>query len=813
MKFLLIILFLTGLFEFALAQSEPGTRIAAKVIDEKSNAVEGATVSLLKAQDSTIVKINITAKDGSVVFEPVKPGTYLLSIRTIGYKTTYSNLITVSQDHQQIAVNTIQLQHNISQLSEVTVQAKKPFIEQQADRTVINVNSSIVSAGSTALEVLSRSPGVVVGQDDNISMKGKQGVIVMIDDKQTYLSATDLANLLRGMPANSIDKIELITNPSAKYDAAGSAGIINIKLKKDERYGTNGTFTFSDGQGRYNTLHSGLSLNYRKNDINIFGSYNYSSSPDFEDVNFNRRFYTNGSLDGGYTQNLYLKIPRVSNTLKTGMDYSPSKNTTLGIVFTGMLSHYDRNGTTTSDVLDSALQKTSSFKTQSQGINTLNNYASNFNFKHKIDTAGQVITADVDYAHFTTNAPQSYNTSYFNLKGTPSQPDSVLKEQQVGALNIYSVKADYVLPLRNHAKFEAGLKSSYVHEDNNLILDDIINNQAVFDTSKSNHFIYKENINALYANYSQSFEKYKIQLGLRAEQTISQGDQLTTENSFRKSYIDLFPNLFIDDQIDKQNDLSFTLDRRIDRPTYNQLNPFKFFLDPSFYVEGNPNLDPQLTWTGTLSYTFEQKYNISLSYSYTSANIITVLFPDPTASDVVIQQDRNLSNYYNYGLSFTVPLDITSWWNSTNNLNTYYNIYSGDLANTPLNKGLFAFDANTTNSFTISKTLQAEFDGSFVSGNYYGYIYVKHYTNLSAGLAHPILKGKGTLKLNATDILRTYYTVGSTSLLNYKDMFNKYTDSRFATIAFSYRFGNTKVAPARSSTGGAGDEKKRAGGN
>lgn len=812
MKSLLFLLLFIGLFEFAAAQSASEARITAKVIDENSNAVEGATVTLLKARDSTIIKINITAKDGSVVFELVKTGTYLLSIRAIGYKNAYTNPLTVGQDNQQISVPAIRLEHSTAQLSEVTVQAKKPFIEQRADRTVINVNNSIVSAGSTALEVLSRSPGIMVSQDDNISMKGKQGVTVMIDDKPTYLSAADLASLLRSMPANSIDKIELITNPSAKYDAAGSAGIINIKLKKDERYGTNGTFSFSDGQGRYNKLHSGISLNYRNDDINVFGSYNYSSSEDFEDIIFNRRFFTNGDLDGGYTQYNYLTVPRVSNTLKTGMDYSPSKTTTIGIVFTGLLSHYDRDGATSSDVLDSALQKISSFKTQSQGTNKLNNYAGNFNFKHTIDTSGQVITADIDYAHFTTNSQQNYTTGYFNLNGTPSQPDSILKQQQVGSLNIYSVKADYVLPLRNHAKFEAGLKSSYVRADNNLVFNDIINNAAVFDTSKSNHFIYNESIDAVYANFNQSFEKYKIQLGLRAEQTIAQGDQLTTDNTFRKSYIELFPNLFISDKIDEQNDLSISLDRRIDRPTYNQLNPFKFFLDPSFYVEGNPNLDPQLTWIGTFSYTYKQKYNISLSYSYTSANIITVLFPDPTASEVVIQEDRNLSNYYNYGLSITIPWDITSWWNSTNNLNTYYNIYSGDIANTPLNKGLFAFDANTTNSFTISKTIQAEFDGLFISGNEYGYIYVKHSMNLSAGLAHPILKGNGTIKLNVTDILRTYNQVGSTSLLNYSDMFNKVTDSRYATIAFNYRFGNNKVAPAGNSTGGAVDEKKRAGG-
>lgn len=276
MKLYLVFLFVVVFCAFAHAQSQVSGRVSAKVIDEHSKGIDGATVSLLSTKDSSLIKVNITEQNGNVSFEQIKDGSYLLSVSTIGYKKAISRSFDINKDNQQLTLADIRLEPGKTQLNEVSVQAKKPFIEKQIDRIVVNVNNSIVSAGSTALDVLSRSPGVLVNQNDDISMKGKQGVIVMIDGKPTNLSSTDLANLLRSTPANSIDKIELITNPSSKYDAAGSAGIINIRLKKDLRYGTNGTFSLSAGQGVYGKLNTGLNLNYRNNKVNIFGNYNYT---------------------------------------------------------------------------------------------------------------------------------------------------------------------------------------------------------------------------------------------------------------------------------------------------------------------------------------------------------------------------------------------------------------------------------------------------------------------------------------------------------------------------------------------------------
>lgn len=812
MKFFLLLSLSFITCKFSLAQSNELTHISGKIKDESNKGIDGATVALLNAKDSSLVKVNLTERDGKITFDNIKNGSYLLNVTVVGHTKTYSPVFAVTKDNKQITIPDITLVKKISELNEVTVNDKKPFIERQLDRIVVNVANSIISVGSSALDVLARSPGVLVNQNDAISLKGKQGVTIMIDGKPTYLAATELAALLRATPASSIDKIELITNPSAKFDASGSAGIINIKLKKDQRYGFNGMLQLSGTQGIYTKLNEGVNLNYRNKAINIFGSYNYTYKQGYNQLILIRNFFNpNGTLNGAYSQDNYLKLPLYGHLIKAGMDFLASKNTTIGVVFTGNVTRFNPNGENVSDVLDSLRQKISSFRTSSLSINKPGNFAGNFNLKHTIDTTGQEITTDLDYARYGNKNIQNYTTEYFKNDGSQLQPDDVLRDNQNGALDIYSLKADYILPINKDEKFEAGFKSSYVKADNNLLFYNIIDNVPQFDTTKSNHFIYKENINAMYANYNKSFGQYRAQFGLRAEQTISNGDQLTTSNKFRNSYIQVFPSIFLSDKVNEKNEFTVSVGRRIDRPTYRQLNPFKFFLDPSTYVEGNPYLKPQLTWQSDCSYTLNQKYTITLSYSSTTDNITSVLIPASDNERVTIQTDRNLATYYIYTASLSIPIDVVPWWSSNNNVNAYYNKYAGDLANTQLNAAKFAFDISSNNSLKLSKKLTAEINAVYTSNNVYGYLYISHVLDISAGIQQSILKGKGTIKLNGTDLFRTNYLLGTTNIGNYSEHFKRYNDSRVATLAFTYRFGSNKVAPAKRRAGGAEDEKRRAG--
>lgn len=793
----------------ALAQVPTGT-VSIHVIDDKQKPIDGATVSLLNAKDSSLIKINITDKDGAVAFENIKYGRYMLSVSNVGFKKAKSDAIVLDENHQQASLNSIILKADASVLSEVTIQEKKPFIERQLDRVVVNVSSSIASAGSTALDILSRAPGVLVNQNDQISMKGKQGVMVMIDGKPTYLSATDLANLLRSTPANAIDKIELITNPSAKYDAAGSSGIINIKLKKDQRYGTNGSLALNRGQGVYAKANAGLNLNYRNKNVNIFGNYNYTYRESFNHLVLYREFFTNGQVNGAYDQNNYLKFPVQSHLAKAGADFFASPKTTIGVVFTGITTGLNTTGQNMSVVQNAQQQNESYFSTGSHNNNRVKNFATNINFKHTADTSGRELTSDFDYAHYGSNVVQNYDTQYFNLDNTPQKPADVLKDYQLGQLDIYSIKADYVLPLKHQQKFETGIKASFVRADNDLAFYNIISNAAQFDSTKSNHFIYDENISAAYINYNKNFKRFKVQLGLRGEQTIARGNQVITQTKFKSSYVQLFPSMFISDKLSEDNELNLSISRRIDRPTYKQLNPFKFYLDPSTYVEGNPYLKPQLTYQAQLSYTYKQKYNITATYSKTDDNITSILIPNQTLNRVTIQTDLNLAKYYYYGLSFSAPFEPAKWWSTNNNINFYYNNYSGNLASTPLNSGLVAFDANSSSSITINKKTSAEINAVYTSRNVYGYLGIKQVVELSMGIQRLILNNKGTLKLNVTDALYSNKLIGTTTIDNYSETFRRNIESRVATLAFTYRFGSNKVAPSRKRSGGAEEEKKRA---
>ena len=280
-------------------------RIIAAIRSEKNQPIENATVELRRQKDSSLAKAAVSDKNGAAELEGIRSGDYFLKITSLSYTTYFSKSITLAAGQSLLQVPVITLQGNSNSIQEVVVTGRKPFIQRLADRLVVNVENSIVSAGSTAMDVLERSPGVTVDQNDVIAMRGKQGVIIMIDGKPSPLNGADLANYLRGLPSNAIERIDLITNPSAKYDASGNSGIIDIRMKKDQRLGTNGTLTAGYGQGVYPKVNAGTTLNYRDKKMNLFGNYNYSYREGLNHLYLDRNFYTNGTYSGGDLKDNY----------------------------------------------------------------------------------------------------------------------------------------------------------------------------------------------------------------------------------------------------------------------------------------------------------------------------------------------------------------------------------------------------------------------------------------------------------------------------------------------------------------------------
>lgn len=792
-------------------------KIKAIVVNEQQAAIENATVELLRSKDSSIVKLSLSDKTGVAEFENIKFGDYLLRITVVNYATHFSPSFTLSMENADVTVPAITLQQKATQLGGITVTAKKPFIQKLSDRIVVNVENSIVSAGSSAMDVLERSPGVNVDQNDNISLRGRSGVIIMIDGKPTAMSGADLANYLKGLPSAAIERIDLITNPSSKYDAAGNSGIIDIRMKKDQRFGSNGTFTAGYGQGVYPKTNAGTTFNYRNKKVNIFGNYNYSYRIGLNHLILDRNFYTDqGVFNGQDLKDNYTKPKFGAHTTRLGADFFPGKNTIIGFVVNGNFNHFRRTNDNNSIVIDDQKQRASTFATQASNNDHARNFVSNINLKHSFDSTGKEITADVDYGTYNSNSLSTIATQYYKLDGTALQPDYILDGDQDGKLKLFTIKSDYTNPLKKGAKLEAGFKLSFVSADNDAKFWDVSTGAPQNDENKTNRFYYKENNNAGYINFSKDFKKFDLQVGLRGEQTNIDTRQVNGNIQWDSSYFQLFPSAFFNYKLTEEKTWGVSVSRRIGRPGYSQLNPFLFLIDVTTYSTGQPGLLPQLTWSYELSYTVKS-LSFTLGYSRTknNQNIAIARFKDvfpniPSDDNVTVQIPLNLASSDYFGLTIAAPIRINKWWNMINNGNIYYEKFNGSLGTTQLNAGRPAAFIQTNNTFTFKKGWTAELNASVNTGGQYGFMVADPQWGLAAGVQKQVMKNKGTVRFNITDIFWTNLPKAVITYDNYIEKWHAYRETRVANLTFTYRFGSNKVQQARRRSTGSEEERQRA---
>ncbi len=781
--------------------------ISGRVLDTDGQPVTFASVLLRHFSDSSLVKTELTDDKGAYQIASVANGNYLLEVTLLAYRKYLSGKVVVAGNNTAMPDIALQKSNNTT-LKEVAIRAQKPFIEVHPDKLVVNVENSIVDAGGSALDVLQHSPGVTVDQNDNISLKGRSGVNVMINGKIQPISGQELANMLKSMPSNAVESIELITNPSAKYDAAGSAGIINIKLKKDSKSGLNGSVNGTYAQGIYGKANGGFNMNYRNNKFNFFASYNHSEREGFNHLTLQRSFYTNSVFAGAYNQDNNYVYHFHTDIASVGMDYNISSKTTIGFILNGESDFINRTGNNYSIVVDSASQQPSShFTTQNEAPSFWNSYAANINLRHTFDSSGKVLAVDLDYAGYPSHGTQDYTTIY----STPD-PEAILHGDQKGITQIRSFKADYTNPFKNNAKLEAGIKTSFVTADNNLRFFDQTDTGYKADISKTDHFIYNETINAGYINVSKDWTKWSTQLGLRAEQTIAKGSDVTTDSSFTRNYLQLFPSFAVQRHVDKNDDLGITLSRRIDRPSYEQLNPFKYYLDPTTYKTGYPYLNPALSYSAELSYTYKQRFITSLNCVITTNPIVEVIQPSATEDKVTIQTTKNLTTLYYYSASGSYQFQFFKWWSNTTNANVYYSRYTGDIAGTNLNAGKVAFNIYSSNHFILPHNWSAELSGFYQAPEQYGYMQVRQMSMIDIGIQKNLFDKQATIRLNAKDIFWHGYPSAVSYYYDYIESFVARRDTRLVVVSFTYRFGKRTLPQSAKHSGGAEDEKKRVGG-
>jgi hypothetical protein len=815
-----LLLTLTGLTTMA---QTPAGKIEGTIKDENGQPIEAVTITLLRAKDSSRLKETVTGKTGHFSFDNLPAGKYFVTASSVGYSKLNSRVLELSAGRPAQTLPPLVMTGVTTSLQQVAVVGRRPPIEQKPDRTIINVDASPSNTGSTAMDVLEKSPGVTLDKDDNISLKGKQGVQVMIDGKPTYLSAAQLADYLRSLPASAIDQIELMTNPSAKYDAAGNSGIINIKTKKNKLKGFNGNVTLTHTQGVYPKPSGSLNLNYRTGRFNFFLNAGYSHWEGFQVLQITRKYLDADpaqTINSIFQQTTVMHFTNPEANVKFGMDYFLNQKTTLGFVVSGFRNkEQDRSGSNI-QLMNPNYQIDSLVYSPNTNNTTWKNGSANLNFRHEYDSAGRELSADLDYVRYSSVSDQYFNNLTYS-------PDNVLLDQSIltgtlpSTINIYTFKTDYTRPLAKGYKLETGVKLSYVNTNNTANYYDVVGTKSNVDTTKTNAFIYRENVNAAYVNMTKQYGKWTVQAGARLENTNYYGHQLgngltviNNDSSFSRSYTNLFPTLYLTYQANEKNQFTLNYGRRIDRPAYQDLNPFLFFLDEYTYQAGNPYLQPQYTQNVELSHTYNRSLTTTLNYSYTQ-NFFTQTFEQSGQATIV--RNGNIGVRQNAGVSVSYMLPVAKWWTTVLYGDVNYTKFTGMLYGQDLDVQATTLLLNVNNQFNLAHGWAGELSGFYRTKGVEGQVVVYPLGQGTAAISKKIMKDKASLKLAVRDFLYTNHPHGYIDFQETDATFNNRRDSRQVAMTFTWNFGKPLkgVSGASKKNGGAGEEESRvkAGGN
>ncbi|GAB3545714.1 outer membrane beta-barrel protein [Spirosoma fluminis] len=790
------------------AQIPNAATVTGVVQDAAGKPIESVTVLLVQATDSSeaasskttehVVKGTLSSALGQYRFEGVQPGRYRVATSLLGYQKVYSVPFTI--DHQQKQeLPPLIIREEARQLTNVTVKAQKPFIEQHIDKTVLNVENSLVSSGGTALDVLEKAPGVVVDlQSERINLNGRENVLVMLDGKPTYLSTAQVLDLLRNTPSNTIETIELITNPSARYDAAGSAGIINIRLKRNKSaQPMNGNLTLGAGYGRFAKYNSALTLTARPGKWSLFGNYGFDQRDYWSASSIDRRMATTNppSL---IQQTNYRPIQNTTHTYRLGADYAFSKKTTLGLLVNGLNTIGKTQGATNSNIYQSNVL-TATQRTENDNRRSIDRLAGNLNFRHQFDSTrrggqGRELLVDIDYSDATFHPIDLFETRYLNPQ---SQETASCFYQRLNTLFqafIRAAKADYVHPFDKRTTLETGWKSSYVTLNNDLLAETKLveegqNAPWQRDNSRTNQFEYQEFIHAAYLTGRRNWSNWTLQAGLRAEYTHTEAHSVTNSSTVSRSYINLFPSVFLTRNLGENHQLQYSFSRRIDRPNYQYLNPFIRVFDPYTYQQGNPYLNPQYTDAFQVTYSYKNETTISFGYNRTH-DVIVDINEQNDQTGVTRITFINLAQQHNLSLNLSAPLRFTRWWSSRNSASIFNNAYRADVAGTPLNYSQLSANLTSSHTFGFGHGLTAELNASYNSPYVYSQNQMKAFGQVSIGVQKSLWQKKATLRFNWNDLFQTQRFYGKVQFQNMDFHFATYSETRVARLTFTYNFGN-----------------------
>ncbi|MGV3585830.1 MAG: outer membrane beta-barrel protein [Adhaeribacter sp.] len=769
-----------------------------------------ANALLLNPSDSSLVKGAVVNEAGFYIFEQVRPGYYLVAASMMGYQTSYSkpfNLTSASGTHQ---MQSLVVAANEKQLQEVTVTASKPLYEQQIDKLVINVQSSITAAGSTALEVLERSPGIGVNRQENsLTMSGKEGVVVMLNGKTSRMPMATLMQMLAGMNANTIEKIELVSTPSAKYDAEGNAGVINIVSKKNSDIGRNGSYSATLGYGWYEKPGASFNINHRGQKLNLYSDASFLWDHGWIEVTSNRSVVNQPEIIRTTTTSSR-ELHNINYTARLGFDYFLNEHTTISGLFNGFNNRseqFARNQTQIhrSDQLATNIQMTD------HEVNQWRNLIANINLNHIFKNKGE-LNIDADYLLYHHNNPHAYTINYFFNEDTPDKQEQMHNTKST-PIRIWIGKVDYSKDISAQTRLETGIKGTIFNLNNDVLFERYIGAEWQVDEEFGQHVTMQENIGAAFFNVNHQFNsKTKLQTGLRWEYTRTNLTAAQGTNLLNRDYHNLFPSVFLSRELTNQNKVQFSYSRRITRPVYNDLAPAFTFLDPYTYGYGNSSLLPTLTHALQAAYQFKKSYMLTLQYSHDKNAVSRLPIVDPQTNRQVLLK-ANLASTNTFAVVLNIPLTITYWWQIQNNLIGSWQQSKAHYSGETMAAGARFAQLNSIHNFKLSGNYFIELSGFYKSRALSGIWELHPSGALNIGIQKKLNHEKGTLAFNISDVFWTsQFKVSANYPASNLDalLLFKY-EPRVVRLTYSRNFGNKNVKAIKQRVTGSEEERKRAG--
>ncbi|MBW3469338.1 outer membrane beta-barrel family protein [Arthrospiribacter ruber] len=760
--------------------------LTGKVTDEKGEALPYANVALFEAGTEKLLTGTVTDLDGKFTIETPRTGSVQMVISSIGFVTFKSEVFEIKAGMKK-DFGPLQITEEASNLSEVTVRASRPEIIIEADKTTVNVEGTVMAEGNTALDVIARSPGIFVDQDNNINLNGRPGVTVMINDRPTYMSAADLANFLRSMPAENIKSIEIISSPTSRFDAEGGAGIVNIKLKKNN---IDGVFGNVSAGGMYNGMYSpntGLSLNVKKGKWTNTASFNYNQFNFQNELDITRNFQLEEGVSN-FAQESPIKMYNESMFLQAGSDYDINDKHSVGMSIQASKYNGDNIGESLTRITNPGTEDLFFIQSDNESFTHNKRLFGNLHYVGLLDSLGTRLSADVDYTRmFQDSESLLTNSNWVNDQQSMSSMDFIQTLNDMD-YSIFTAKVDFVKPLGKGRVFETGLKGSWVKSDNNLDLSKAVEEGPFVPDPNSNRFIYEENVLAAYASYKGSIsEKVNFQAGLRAEHSDITGTSVTLDEINNQKYLDLFPSLFVSQKVSEHYQINYNANRRISRPNYRLLNPFVFYIDPLTTEQGNPHLRPQYAHNFEMNHVVKNAYQFTMGYSLTT-DVFQQIFTQDEETRMTTTFTDNLDRAQNWNLRAIIPVEIRPWWNTSNMLQVTHSQWKSMIGDALLDVGQTNFTARTQHTFNLPHGFRAELMGMYVGPAQYGQATIKGFGWVDLGVTKPLMKEKLTLTINGTDLLRSQIINANVQFDNIDTQFRQYRNTQGVRVTLRYKF-------------------------